>query len=111
MANTFKSYTKASIGTSFTDVYTVPSATTAVVIGCNLSNRTGDQINGNVYIDKSAGSGGDDVYLIRNIPIPNGSAFEFNAGNKIIISSGDKIQVSSDVTSSIDAIVSVLEQT
>ena len=108
MANTFKSYTKASIGTSLTDVYTVPAATTAVVIGCNLSNRTGDQVNGNVIINKATG---DDVYLIRNIPIPNGSAFEFNAGNKIILVAGDKIQVSSDVASSVDAIVSVLEQT
>ena len=109
MANTFKSYTKASIGTSTTDVYTVPASTTAVVIGCNLSNRTGDQVNGNVLINKAGAD--DDVYLIRNIPIPNGSAFEFNAGNKIILSAGDKIQVSSDVASSIDAIVSVLEQT
>lgn len=108
MANTFKSYTKASIGTSLTDVYTVPAATTAIVIGCNMSNRTGDQVNCNVYIVTTTG---DDVYLIRNIPIPNGSAFEFNAGNKIILSAGDKIQVSSDVASSVDVIMSILEQT
>jgi hypothetical protein len=110
MANTFKSYTKASIGTSVTDVYTVPAATTAVVIGCNLSNRTGDQINANVLINK-ADVGSDDVYLVRNIPIPNGSAFEFNAGNKIILVAGDKIQISSDTATSVDAVVSVLEQT
>jgi len=109
MANVFKSYTKTSIGTSTTDVYTVPASTTAVVIGCNLANITGDQVNGNVIINKSGAN--DDVYLIRNIPIPNGSAFEFNAGNKIILQTGDKIQISSDVASSIDAIVSVLEQT
>jgi len=109
MANVFKSYTKTSIGTSTTDVYTVPASTTAVVIGCNLANITGDQVNGNVIINKSGAN--DDVYLIRNIPIPNGSAFEFNAGNKIILQTGDKIQISSDIASSIDAIVSVLEQT
>jgi hypothetical protein len=110
MANTFKSYTKASIGTSLTDVYTVPALTTAVVIGCNLSNRTGNQVNANLLINK-ADVGSDDVYLVRNIPIPNGSAFEFNAGNKIILVAGDKIQVSSDVATSVDAVVSVLEQT
>jgi len=109
MANVFKSYTKTSIGTSTTDVYTVPASTTAVVIGCNLANTPGDQVNGNVIINKSGAN--DDVYLIRNIPIPNGSAFEFNAGNKIILQTGDKIQISSDIASSIDAIVSVLEQT
>ena len=110
MANTFKSYTKASIGTSLVDVYTVPVSTTAVVIGCNLSNRTGDQVNANLFINK-ADAGADDIYLVRNIPIPNGSAFEFNAGNKIILVAGDKIQVSSDVVTSVDAVVSVLEQT
>ena len=107
MANTFKSYTDADIGTSTADVYTVPSSTVAVIIGCNLSNKTGDQVNASLIINKSVG---DNVYLIRNIPIPNGSAFEFNAGNKIILETGDKIQVVSDTASSIDAIISVLEQ-
>ena len=107
MANTFKSYTDADIGTSTADVYTVPSSTVAVIIGCNLSNKTGDQVNASLIINKSIG---DNVYLIRNIPIPNGSAFEFNAGNKIILETGDKIQVVSDTASSIDAIISVLEQ-
>lgn len=108
MANTFKSYTDSSIGTSVADVYTVPANTTSVVIGCNLSNRTGDQINVNVIIYKV---NGNDVYLIRNIPIPNGSSYEFSAGNKIILEAGDKIQVQSDTALSTDAIVSVLEQT
>jgi hypothetical protein len=108
MANTFKSYTDADIGTSTADVYTVPSSTVAVIIGCNLSNKTGDQVNASLIINKAVG---DNVYLIRNIPIPNGSAFEFNAGNKIILETGDKIQVVSDTASSIDVIVSVLEQT
>jgi hypothetical protein len=107
MANTFKSYTDADIGTSTSDVYTVPSSTVAVIIGCNLSNKTGDQVNASLIINKAVG---DNVYLIRNIPIPNGSAFEFNAGNKIILETGDKIQVVSDTASSIDAIISVLEQ-
>ena len=107
MANTFKSYTDADIGTSTSDVYTVPSSTVAVIIGCNLSNKTGDQVNASLIINKAVG---DNVYLIRNIPIPNGSAFEFNAGNKIILETGDKIQVVSDTASSIDVIVSVLEQ-
>jgi len=52
MANTFKNYTSDSIGTSPTTVYTVPSATTAVVIGLNVSNRTA----GTVYVDAQLGS-------------------------------------------------------
>lgn len=110
MANIFKSYTEASVGTSTTSVYTVGAGKTAVVIGCNLSNRTGDLINASLLINKSVASGLDDVYLIRNIPIPNGSSFEFNGGNKIILEAGDAIDVVSDTASSVDVIISVLEQ-
>ena len=110
MANTFKSYTKANIGTSTTDAYTVPALTTTVVIGFTLSNTTGDQVTASVIINKSDVAK-DDVYLVKNIPLPNGSSFEFNAGNKIILEPGDKIQVTSDTVTSVDAIISVLEQT
>ena len=48
MANTFKSYTKASVSTSTVDIYTVPSATTTIVIGVALANRLG---TGTVYAD------------------------------------------------------------
>ena len=110
MANTFKSYTKANIGATTTDVYTVPASTIAVIIGCTLANTTGDQVNADLIINK-ANVAADDVYLVKSIPLPNGSSFEFNAGNKIILEDGDKIQVTSDTATSVDAIVSVLEQT
>lgn len=109
MANTFKSYTKASIGTSTQDVYTVPGATTTVVIGFCLSNRTNSSVTADVYINKSAAV--DDVYIVKGILIPDGSLYDFNAGNKIILETGDKIQVTSNTASSVDVIVSVLEQT
>ena len=54
---------------------------------------------------------GDDVYLIRNIPIPNGSSFEWMAGNKLVMETGDKLQVKSDAAASLDVAISVLEQT
>lgn len=110
MANTFKSVTKASVGTSTTDVYTVASATTTVVIGLVLSNRTGDQIIVDVILNKSNGAL-DDVYLVRSLPLPNGSAFEYIAGSKLILEAGDKIQVLSNTATSLDVAISVLEQT
>ena len=110
MANTFKSYTKASVGTSTADAYTVGASTTAVVIGLVLANRTGDQISADVLLNKSNVSA-EDVYLIRSLPIPNGSAFEYISGSKLIMETGDKIQVISNTASSLDVTVSVLEQT
>ena len=108
MANTFKSYTDTRIGTSEATVYTVAANTVAVVIGCNIANLTGDQISASVRLDKATG---DDIYIIKNIPIPNGSAFEFNTGNKIVMETGDAIKIVSDTASSLDVVISVLEQT
>ena len=110
MANSFKNYTKKEIGTTLTDVYTVATspATTSVVIGITLANRSGNQINCDLMLNVSSG---DDVYLIRNIPIPNGSSFEWMAGNKLVMETGDKLQVKSDAAASLDVAISVLEQT
>lgn len=108
MANTFKSITKSSVGISTQDVYTVPGATTAVVIGFCLSNITESNVTADVFINKSTG---DDVYIVKGILIPDGSLYDFNAGNKIILETGDKIEITSNTASSVDVIVSVLEQT
>jgi len=108
MANIFKSFTDTGVGTSEATVYTVPSATVSVVIGLNVANITGNQINVDLKVDKATG---DDVFLVKNIPIPNGASFEFNAGNKFVLQTGDAIKIVSDTASSVDVIVSVLEQT
>ena len=80
MANTFKSFTDTAVGTSLATAYTVPSGTVAVVIGLNVANITGNQINVDLKVDKASG---DDIFLVKNIPIPNGASFEFNAGNTV----------------------------
>ena len=108
MANSFKNYTKKEVGTTTTDAYTVGSSTTGVVIGITLANRAGNQINCDLILNVASG---DDVYLIRNIPIPNGSSFEWMAGNKLVMETGDKLQVKSDTAASLDVAISVLEQT
>ena len=76
MANTFKNYTSASVGTGATTTYTVPSATTSVMIGCNLANRTASQIKVDV---QAAG-----VYVVKGVAIPSGYALSVLDG-KIIL--------------------------
>jgi|TARA_R110000764_G_scaffold191324_1_gene276538 hypothetical protein len=102
MANTFKNYTSASVGTGATTTYTVPSATTSVMIGCSLANKTASQIVMDVQV---AG-----VYLVKGAPVPAGSALSVLDG-KIILETTDTVVVTSDTASSCDVIVSVLEQT
>jgi len=102
MANVFKNYTSASVGTSATTTYTVPGSTTSVMIGCNVANRTGSAINVDV---QAAG-----VYLIKGVPLPAGAALSVLDG-KIILEATDTVIVTSNTASSCDVIVSVLEQT
>ncbi len=48
MANTFKSVTSGSIGTTLTGVYTCPSSTTAIVLGASLANTHTSPIGGSI---------------------------------------------------------------
>ena len=72
MANTFKLKTKANVGTATSDVYVVPSATTTVVIGVTLANTSGSSITVGVGVTRAST---DDVKLMKNVPIPQGSSF------------------------------------
>jgi len=101
MANTFKNYTSASVGTSPVTTYTVPASTTSVMIGCNLSNTSAAQITVDV---QAAG-----IYIVKGAPIPAGSALSVLDG-KIILETTDTVVVTSSAATSADVIVSVLEQ-
>ena len=102
MANTFKNHTKSSIGTTGQSVYTVPASTTSVMIGLNLSNTAASQITADVLLDG--------IHIIKNVPIPAGSALDA-LGGKIILEAGNNVVVESDTANSLDVILSVLEQT
>ena len=107
MANTFKLKTKASVGITTTSVYVVPSSTTTVVIGITASNVSGNNINVGIGITRASA---DDVHVMKNVPIPQGSSFEFMAGNKIVLET-DTITAKSDVASSLDVALTIMEIT
>ena len=108
MANTFKLKTKANVGTATSDVYVVPSATTTVVIGVTLANTTCSNINVGVGITRAST---DDIKLMKNVPIPQGSSFEFMGGNKIVLETTDTFTASSDVNNSLDVALTIMEIT
>ena len=111
MANTFKLKTDTGVGTTLTSVYTVPASTTTVIIGAVLANIIASQIKVDVKIvtASSSGENADDVYLVKDLPIPNGSSFELIEG-KVVLETGDIVKVESDTASSLDVALSVLEQ-
>ena len=113
MANTFKIDTKSSVsnaGTSDagTNVVTAGGSATLVLLSCLISNKTGTSANVDVFLVTSSG---DDVFLIKNAPVPAGSSLEIIAGSKIIMQANDILRIRAGVASKIDATVSYLDQT
>ena len=108
MANTFKLKTKANVGVSTSNVYVVPSATTTVVIGVTLANTSGSSINVGVGVTRAST---DDVKLMKNVPIPQWSSFEFMAGNKVVLETTDTLTAESDVSNSLDVALTIMEIT
>ena len=97
MANTFKLKTKANVGVTTTAVYVAPGSTTTVVISITASNISGNNINVGIGITRASA---DDIHLMKNVPIPQGSSFEFMQGNKIVLETTDTITAKSDVNNS-----------
>ena len=106
MANTFKSFTSGSIGTTLTDVYTCPASTTTIILGASIANIHSNPIGGSIKLAKN---GGDDVFIVKQAPVPVGSTVEVMSGNKVVLEASDKPQFQSDVSSSLDSILSLLE--
>ena len=110
MANTFKLKTKANVGVTTVGIYTAPAATTTVVIGITLSNTSGSGVNVGVAVSRTSDTK-DDVSLLKNAPIPQGSSLEFMGGNKVVLETNDQITVDSDTNNSVDASLTIMEIT
>jgi hypothetical protein len=100
MANVFKNYTGEAT-TGGATVYTIPAATTGILMGLNLANKTGSQVTASVQLGST--------YVIKDAPVPSGSALGVLDG-KLIAEAGEAITVTASANSAVDAIVSVLEQ-
>ena len=108
MANTFKLKTKANVGVTTSNVYAVPTSTTTVVIGVTLANTSGQGINVGIGITRASS---DDISILKNVPIPQGSSLEFMGGNKVVLETADTLTVNSDANNSIDATLTIMEIT
>ena len=108
MANTFKLKTKANVGLTTSNVYVVPSSTTTVVIGVTLANTSGSGINVAIGITRAST---DDVSVMKNVPIPQGSSLEFMSGNKVVLEATDSLTAYSDVNNSLDVALTIMEIT
>lgn len=109
MANTFKLKTKKNVGVTTVGIYTATSPVTAtVVIGITLANTSGSGINVGIGITRSSS---DNISLMKNVPIPQGSSLEFMQGNKIVLEATDTITAVSDTNNSLDVALTIMEIT
>tara|TARA_R100001460_G_scaffold44546_2_gene81349 strand:+ start:717 stop:1046 length:330 start_codon:yes stop_codon:yes gene_type:complete len=109
MANTFKVKTfdgSSTAANALMNIYTVPAATTTVIVGLTVANTSASQITVNIKL-----SAASTIFLAKNIPIPAGSSFEYMSGNKLILETTHTISVSSDTANSLDTALSIMEQT
>lgn len=104
MAQNFRRYTSNAVGTSAATLFTANSYDT--VVGISVANITASAIIVSVYINDAS----NDIYLVKNAPIPAGSALQvLDGGAKFVVQSGDALKVISDTASSADVWVSAVD--
>ena len=116
MANTFKVKSHTAMpdtaGTPLT-LYTVPSNTTAVVLGLMLCNIDSSQRTVDVQIvsDTSDTETNETVLLVKDAPIPAGGSLEILTGSKVVVQATDVLKIDCDVADKLDATLSIMEIT
>ena len=110
MANAFKNAQAVGVGTSEVSVYTAPSSTTTTIVGLSCANVTSTspiKISIRIHDD----SENTHAHVIKNAEIFEGGTLVVVGGDqKLTLEAGDIIKVQSDTSSSVDTIVSVMEQ-
>ena len=116
MANTFKIKSNdampTSAGTPLT-LYTVPSATTAVVLGLILCNVHSTAVTASVKLISNTvdTETNQDTLVAKDVDIPAGSSLEILSGSKLIMQTTDDILIDCSVSAKIDASLSIMEIT
>jgi len=80
MAQNFRRYTSNDVGTSAATLFTANSFDT--VVGISVSNVTTSSVIASVFIN----DGSNDIYLVKNAPIPTGSSLQIlDGGAKLVV--------------------------
>ena len=104
MAQNFRRYTSNSVGTSASSVYTANSYDT--IVGISVANISTSSVLADVIIN----DGSNDIYLVKQAPIPTGSSLQvLDGGAKFVVQSGDVVKVLSDTASSLDVWISAVD--
>ena len=104
MAQNFRRYTSNDVGTGAATLFTADSYDT--VVGISVANVTASAVVASVYIN----DGSNDIYLVKDAPIPSGSSLQvLDGGAKFVVENNDALKVVSDTPSSLDVWVSTVD--
>ena len=104
MAQNFRRYTYNTVGTGAQAVFS-PNSYDAIV-GISLSNVLSTAITVDCYIY----NGSDNIYLVKDAPIPPGSSLQvLDGGAKFVVQASDVLSVVSSDASSVDVWVSAVD--
>ena len=105
MAQNFRRYTLPAVGTGATAI-SAAFDSYDTIIGISLSNILGATILVDCYIN----DGSDNIYLVKDAPIPSGGALQvLDGGAKLVVQSSDRMYIQSDTASSVDVWVSAVD--
>ena len=119
MANTFRVVSHdvmpASAGTP-EDLYTTPGSTTTIVLGLVLANVHTAAVTASVKLVSDTSGGGrtatnTTTFLAKSVPIPVGGSVHILSGNKIVLETGDQIEVDCSVADKVSVTMSIMEIT
>ena len=107
MASFFRNSIIKDIGTVPVEVLATAANTRATIIGLSLANLTEGIVLVNILIKDDTSVTG---YYGKNLVLPpNSSLRVVNGGEKLILSTSNALYVSTNVTDSVDAVISYVE--
>ena len=97
-------------------MYTVASNKTTVVLGLVLANIHTAAVTADVQLVSTTSSrgGANNVangtsQLVKDVSIPTGSSLELLSGGKVVLETGDKIQIDCSVADKVSGTLSIME--
>ena len=110
MANTFKNASLVSVNhAALATIYTCPSATTAIILGRALTNKTDTSVTVSVQLTDSSAS--ITPLLLNEVVVPANTTLEVFAGQKYVLETGDILKVQSSAATSLDAVLGLMQIT
>ena len=111
MANTFKNASLSSVNHSaFAMLYTCPSATTAIILGLAITNKTDNAVTASVEFTDASDSNSTRL-LLNEVSIPANTTLEVLSGQKYVLEASDILKVKAGTTTSLDAVLGLMQIT